>query len=111
MNSLEAVDEFEQELLDRFGPIPEAAANLIYLLRAKTLAGIGGVESIVVDDAHITVRVRDRLTLIEWMPSTDVEAAVTLGRITVSIGLDEGEGWREILEKLLRELSEAKRRA
>jgi transcription-repair coupling factor (superfamily II helicase) len=110
MNSPEAVNEFEQELLDRFGPIPEAAVNVIYLLRAKTLAGIAGVESIIADEARITVRVRDRLTLIEWMPSLEVEAATTLGRITVTIGLDEGENWREILEKLLRELSEVKRR-
>ena len=35
LGSLEAIDDFAQELADRFGPVPEPAVNLLYLLRLK----------------------------------------------------------------------------
>jgi transcription-repair coupling factor (superfamily II helicase) len=73
------VDEFAQELADRFGPIPEPALNLVYLLRVKVLAALAGVESVIADEENITLRVRDRLTLIEWKPSPEVEADITVG--------------------------------
>jgi transcription-repair coupling factor (superfamily II helicase) len=48
-STLEQVEEIEQEIRDRFGPLPEAAANLIYILRLRVLAASAGVNQIAID--------------------------------------------------------------
>ncbi|TMC54055.1 MAG: transcription-repair coupling factor, partial [Chloroflexi bacterium] len=99
LDSLEAIDDFAQELADRFGPVPEPAVNLLYLLRLKVLATRTSVDSITTDDvlARIVLRVRDRVVLLEWRPSREVERTVTVGRNSVTVPLQDG--WMSILEK------------
>lgn len=47
LESLEEVDEFREELEDRFGPLPDMAANLLALARLRCLARLAGVREIV----------------------------------------------------------------
>ena len=105
LDSLEAIDDFAQELADRFGPVPEPAVNLLYLLRLKRLATRTSVDSITTDEVlgRIVMRVRDRVVLLEWRPSREVERTVTVGRNSVTVPLQDG--WMSILEKALREMS------
>jgi transcription-repair coupling factor (superfamily II helicase) len=49
------VEEMRQELEDRFGPLPEAAENLIYLLRVKILATQAEVATISTDGDRTTL--------------------------------------------------------
>jgi hypothetical protein len=77
----------------------------------KVLGTLADVESIAADDVRITVKVRDRLSLIQWLPSPDVEAAVSTGRITIALALEPpAAAWKALLEKLLKELADAARR-
>jgi transcription-repair coupling factor (superfamily II helicase) len=117
LTSLEAVEEFAQELKDRFGPVPQATLHLLYLVRVKVWALQAGIEAIVYDPANdrITVRVRERMKLLEWRPSREVEKAVSVWRNTVTIGKhgnlgeirgNKGDGdWREVLEEVVRGLA------
>lgn len=50
------IRELIQELEDRFGKLPEAASNLMYLLNIKVLAIRAGVENIMEQDGEITLR-------------------------------------------------------
>ncbi len=49
-SALDDAEDIEQELKDRFGPPPEPAANLIYILRLRLLASVAGVTQLTVDN-------------------------------------------------------------
>lgn len=46
------------ELADRFGPLPEAVSNLLFLMRVKLLAHRAGVESVSSEDGQVVLRSR-----------------------------------------------------
>ncbi len=52
---MEQIDDMEDELRDRFGPVPWQAENLLYVVRLKLLARKANIESI--------NRERDRIVL------------------------------------------------
>ena len=56
--TMEEVDDMERELRDRFGPLPEAVANLLYQLRLKVLALRAGVQAISLREGQIALRVQ-----------------------------------------------------
>lgn len=56
LGSMAQIDEMEQELVDRFGPLPEPAQNLMYQLRLKALARAAGVRTIGVEDGRLVLR-------------------------------------------------------
>ena len=53
--SLDAIEDMEQELQDRFGSLPEATANLLYQLRLKVLALRAEVRGISVREGQIVI--------------------------------------------------------
>ncbi len=118
LDAPEAIDDFQQELTDRFGALPEPAMHLLYLLRLKVWAALVGVDSITTDDVlnRIVVRVRERVVLLEWRPSREVERAVTVGRNTITIPMDgqsagtkedqdHSANWMSVLGKAMQELA------
>ncbi|MCL6548048.1 MAG: transcription-repair coupling factor [Alicyclobacillus sp.] len=58
VRSLEAADELTEELIDRYGDLPDAVQNLLDVTRMKTYAMQYGVESISNQGAETTVRLR-----------------------------------------------------
>ncbi|MDY7039617.1 MAG: transcription-repair coupling factor [Chloroflexota bacterium] len=56
VTTMEQVDELERELVDRFGPLPAAAANLLYQLRLKVLALRVDVQSIGVENKRLVLK-------------------------------------------------------
>ena len=56
VTAMEQVDELERELVDRFGPLPAAVANLLYQLRLKVLALRVGVQAIVVENNRLVLK-------------------------------------------------------
>ena len=61
IGSLGDVDSMEEELLDRFGPLPWQAQNLLYVVRLKVLAGKAGVLSIAREGEMIVMRLHDEV--------------------------------------------------
>ena len=58
VTDLDALGALTLELRDRFGPPPEPALNLLYLVQLKCLAARAGVESIAATDEEIIVQLR-----------------------------------------------------
>ena len=56
LNTLAEIDEISQELSDRFGALPESVANLLYLLRIRTLATEIGATSVARNAQRVVIR-------------------------------------------------------
>jgi transcription-repair coupling factor (superfamily II helicase) len=56
ISAREAVGALRQELVDRFGPLPSAAENLLFQLEIKTLAQQAGVESVAMEGGVLVLR-------------------------------------------------------
>jgi transcription-repair coupling factor (superfamily II helicase) len=56
LNSMVQIDDMSQELVDRFGPLPPPAQNLMYQLRLKALARDAGVSTITVENGRLALR-------------------------------------------------------
>jgi transcription-repair coupling factor (superfamily II helicase) len=54
--TIEEIDAAEQELADRFGPLPESAANLLEIARLRVLAREAGIATIRRDHDRVTIR-------------------------------------------------------
>ena len=103
LGSMAQINGMEQELADRFGPLPRAARNLMYQLRLKALARDVGVGTISVENGRLALRSgggdypnRGRLQRILG------ERAV-VGRRDVWLPLERG--WREKLVAVLKEMA------
>ncbi len=104
LGSMEQIDGMEQELADRFGPLPPDAQNLIYQLRLKALARDAGVATIGIEN--------DRLALLaeEDYPNRENLQYALKGRASVSrrgIWLPMERGWRKELVGVLRDVARA----
>ncbi len=92
----------ENELRDRFGELPTAARNLLWVLRLRLLAMQAGVGAIQVEEDEMVIRLLPGLAL-----DRDAVARRTPPHTTVlshQIRLDRemvGEGWREALVRTL----------
>jgi transcription-repair coupling factor (superfamily II helicase) len=98
LGSMDQIDAMEQELADRFGPLPPDAQNLMYQLRLKALARDAGVGTIGIEG--------DRLALVsesDYPNRTSLQGALR-GRASVSrrgIWLPMEPGWRRELVSVL----------
>ncbi|MCP4539074.1 MAG: transcription-repair coupling factor [Chloroflexi bacterium] len=103
LGSMAQIDEIEQELADRFGPLPREVQNLMYQLRLKSLARDAEVGVIGIDNKRLVLRSgRGKY------PDVD-KLRYTLGkRATVSrrdIWLAHERGWREELVAMLKAMA------
>jgi transcription-repair coupling factor (superfamily II helicase) len=102
LDSMEQIDEMEQELEDRFGPPPQAARNLFYQLRLKALARDAGVAAIVTDDGRLALRSAG----VDYPNHEELREALA-GRAVVSrrqLLMQLEPGWRDRLPEVLREV-------
>ena len=53
LNSLKAVDDVGAELVDRFGPMPDAVTHFLMIVRLKIMANKQGIHSISVRDGKV----------------------------------------------------------
>jgi transcription-repair coupling factor (superfamily II helicase) len=104
MNDSTQIQALEGELADRFGPPPGPLTNLLFMLRMKALAARAGVDAVLAQDSMILVRVRDRVTLLEWRPPREIERVVTTGRNSISLPLGTTQEWMPVLENVLSQL-------
>ena len=103
LGSMAQIDEMEQELADRFGPLPEPAQNLMYQLRLKALARNAGVGAIGVKDGRLALRASGLK-----YPDRESLQRVLGGRASVSyrdVHLPQERGWRKELVAVLKEMA------
>jgi len=104
LGSMAQIDEMEQELIDRFGPLPVLVQNLMYQLRLKALARDAGVRAIGVDNERLRLQSgvgdypRQKLRRV-----LGARAAVSRR----SLWLPMGRGWRDELAQALDKMAGA----
>jgi transcription-repair coupling factor (superfamily II helicase) len=99
-----ALDALDDEIRDRFGPLPQPVANLLFFVRVKVLAARAGLAAVALDETLLTLRGRDdtlfdRLALYRRF---GMDARVVRGVLRVPrsrLGAD----WQEVLLALLEE--------
>jgi transcription-repair coupling factor (superfamily II helicase) len=98
--SLSEVDRLEAELVDRFGPLPREAQNLLYQLRVKVLAAAGRVNSVSAENGRI---------LLQFIQGAEPPDPLLLGEDVRASkrGLWlTGDDWQARLLEVLREIGE-----
>ncbi len=109
VDSNELVDDFASELIDRFGPIPQPAANLIGAVRLKALASRLGAESIQSDGEQVVIRLAPGITFNRSQRRLSVPRQVQIGstQVRYSPGTRLSESnWESVLSDVLTALSE-----
>jgi transcription-repair coupling factor (superfamily II helicase) len=106
----EEIVQLEEELIDRFGPLPATAKNLIYQLRLKLLAREARIPAIAVESGQIALRP-------PWLKNMEandliilrrkLEQLARVGRREIWLQLSwEEVQWRHNLELVLKALAE-----
>jgi len=92
----------ENELRDRFGELPAAARNLLWVLRLRLLAMHAGVGAIQVEGDDLVVRLLPGLSLDRDAVAKRVPPHSTVLSHQVRLNRDlVGEGWRQALVRAL----------
>jgi transcription-repair coupling factor (superfamily II helicase) len=102
LNSMEEIEEMEKELVDRFGPLPEPAQNLMYQLRLKALARDAGVGVVTTDNGRLALRSGGA-----EFPREELRRVLD-GQASISrygIWLPKGPGWQEMLVDALTKMA------
>jgi len=99
-------------LVDRFGPLPEAAVSLLYSLRVRLLAAAAGVVAVESGDGDVRVQLTlgHGLDLAAVVTQWRAQASATATRILVTTEPQRrGGDWGEVLLGVLRELGRLQR--
>jgi transcription-repair coupling factor (superfamily II helicase) len=106
LGAMAQIDEMEQEIADRFGPLPSDVQNLMYQLRLKALAREASIEAIGVDGERLALQISaenpiGRATLQQRL--NPWQGRVAIGR--QNLWLTMTSGWRDELVAVLKALA------
>jgi transcription-repair coupling factor (superfamily II helicase) len=100
-----AVDALAEELVDRFGPLPEEVQNLLYQVRIKVLALAAGVSAIGRDSGQLVLKSDDLEHVDRQRLQARIGDAARVARRAVWLPI--ADGWPEALERTLRAMRTA----
>jgi transcription-repair coupling factor (superfamily II helicase) len=99
------IDDMEQELSDRFGPLPEEVENLMYAVRVKQLATEATLESITTEKGQIVLNLNDGRDLSELSLPSTAKIGIKVGSDRIKLDIKIlGDKWQEVLAEVLGEL-------
>jgi transcription-repair coupling factor (superfamily II helicase) len=92
----------EQELVDRFGKLPVAARNLLWLVRVRLMATVAGLGAIQSEGDDLVLRMLPGLSLDRDAVKRKLPRGATALNHQVRLNRDAiGEGWREALVRTI----------
>ena len=104
------VDRMEEELQDRFGPLPVQVRNLSYVTRLKMYAAVCGVESVKRAEGRVVLRLEGETGGARQVLQSRLGRGVVVGNNQIRLELDQsGDGWEERLMRVLTSLAEFRR--
>ena len=107
VGALTDVDAIEEELQDRFGPLPWQVQNLLYTVRLKGLAGQTGVRSITREGDRIVLRLHDDVGGARAALQRRFGGAVAVGNSQIRMDIGElDDGWQGPLMATLQRFAE-----
>ena len=92
------------ELVDRFGPLPEPAQNLAFVLSLRLAARDAGVQQIQNSDGEIVVRFAQLPRLDVSRLARQVGAPLRAGSTNSGLPRGRGQGWMVQLQTLIEAL-------
>ena len=100
----------EEELQDRFGPLPVQVRNLSYVTRLKMYAAVCGVESVKRAEGRVVLRLEGETGGARQVLQSRLGRGVVVGNNQIRLELDQsGDGWEERLMRVLTSLAEFRR--
>jgi transcription-repair coupling factor (superfamily II helicase) len=98
-----ALASIEMEFEDRFGPLPESVRNLIFQIKVKLLAALGGLASVGFEGTQLVLRYPPLPDGIPSRSLPDIGKGITAGKNAYRIHFrDSNQGpWQEILINIL----------
>jgi transcription-repair coupling factor (superfamily II helicase) len=103
VDKLEQIEALTREFGDRFGKLPAEVKNLLYALRIKLLAIKAGIESVSTENGEIVIRLFGGMQFDREKLEPLLGEGVTLGKTQVRVSYKRVEGWRGVLEGILRD--------
>ena len=105
------VDELDDELRDRFGPVPLQVQNLMYVVRLKLRAQSAGLESITREAGHIVLQLKDEVGGARPALQKALGQGVEVGNTQIRLVLDRlADGWEEPLVDTVGKLADFRER-
>ncbi len=103
VDKLEQVDDFANELGDRFGALPPEAKNLLYAVKIKVLAARAGIESIATEEGQIILRLFQGMQFTPEQRSLPLPDGVKISFSQIRLNLKRlGKEWWAVLEEVVR---------
>jgi transcription-repair coupling factor (superfamily II helicase) len=100
----------EDELRDRFGPLPWQAQNLLYMTRLKLEATEAGIEAIVRESERIVLRLKDQVGGGRRALERRLGRYIEVGNTQVRLDLDRlGADWEKPLMETVQNMAEFRR--
>ena len=107
----DAARAIEDELRDRFGPLPWQAQNLVYVARLRVAAAEAGVRSVTRSNGRITLQLHDEIGGARGALQRRFERGVEAGHSQVRLDLDAlSGGWQESLTRTIETLADFRSR-
>ena len=105
------VSEIEDEMRDRFGPLPWQAVNLLYVTRLRLYAKDAGIESVTRERNRVVLRYGGDIGGARRAMERVLGRQAEIGNTQVRLPMDAlGADWEGALETALRALAEFTRR-
>ena len=105
------VSEIEDEMRDRFGPLPWQAVNLLYVTRLRLYAREAGIESVMRERNRVVLRYGGDIGGARRAMERALGRQAEIGNTQVRLPMDMlGADWEGALETALRALAEFTRR-
>ena len=105
------VGEIEDELRDRFGPLPWQVVNLLYVTRLRLYAKEAGIESVTRERNRVVLRYGGEIGGARRAMQRALGRHAEVGNTQVRLPMDAlGAEWERGLEDALRGLAEFMRR-
>ena len=105
------VSEIEDEMRDRFGPLPWQAVNLLYVTRLRLYAREAGIESVTRERNRVVLRYGGEIGGARRAMERVLGRQAEIGNTQVRLPMDAlGADWEGALETALRALAEFTRR-
>ena len=105
------VSEIEDEMRDRFGPLPWQAVNLLYVTRLRLYAKDAGIESVTRERNRVVLRYGGEIGGARRAMERVLGRQAEIGNTQVRLPMDAlGADWEGALETALRALAEFTRR-
>jgi len=102
LESVEQVDDFANELSDRFGTLPPEVENLLYVIKIKALAAKAGIESIFTEDGQIILRLFEGMQFNKQQLEPVLKDGIKVGITQLRLNPKRiGEDWQGVLEEVL----------